>query len=210
MNFIKKQVTLLAVFILSISIFGWFSYWSFDPEFSKALDWMSTYKLTKYNTEEWFRPSDNLTREQAAKFFVEYYNTLWIEPNNLSYTWDDVLFIFNDLYLKKDFNKCNFSDINKADPSLVTYIEKACELWLMVWENWKFNPTSKISKAQVITVIWRIMRWVQDENVTPWWNNYYLLAKNIKLTKEANSLKLDRPVLRGEVVLMIYRIAHPQ
>ncbi|USN55800.1 MAG: S-layer homology domain-containing protein [Candidatus Peribacteria bacterium] len=47
---------------------------SADPEFSKAVTWMYENGLTRYNTSQAFQPDSWVTREQAAKFFVEYNN----------------------------------------------------------------------------------------------------------------------------------------
>lgn len=209
----KKMISLISVIVVSIQWLSSFSYWSYDPEFSNALSWMNKNNITKYNTEVWFRPTDSLTREQAAKFFVEYYNQKLApketDINVSTGNEDNLLFLLTDQYLNKDLSNlsnCTFSDIIKADNSLVSYIQKSCELWLMKWTNWNFDPKSKITKAQVLAVIWRMYYWQLDENVNPWWKNYYINAKRDWITKESNSTNLDRSILRWEVALMLYRL----
>jgi hypothetical protein len=50
---------------------------------------------------------------------------------------------------------------------------------LFKWSNNKFNPANSITNAQLLTVVWRMLYWMQDET----WEHY---AKPYidKLTKD--------------------------
>ncbi|MEX0598164.1 MAG: S-layer homology domain-containing protein [Candidatus Paceibacterota bacterium] len=48
------------------------SYTQNNEEISTAINWMYSNGLTSFNTIGSFRPNDNLTREQASKFFAEF------------------------------------------------------------------------------------------------------------------------------------------
>jgi len=48
------------------------SYTQNNEEISAAITWMYSNGLTSFNTIGSFRPNDNLTREQASKFFSEF------------------------------------------------------------------------------------------------------------------------------------------
>lgn len=109
--------------------------------------------LTKYNTEDWYRLTDEITRQESAKFFVEFATKIF---DKKEITWTN----------------CEFSDINQVDSTLKDYVIKSCKLWIFKWYNWKFLPNSKLTSAQSIVVVSRIIWWMMDENVNPWYSNY--------------------------------------
>jgi len=192
-NFKKLLASVSATAIIATQAMSAVVYWanaSFDPEFGKALTWMNEKGLTKYTTEDAYRPYDTLTREQAAKFFSEFAKAMWKTAD-------------------ENAQWCDFSDLAKADASLKDYITSSCKLGLMKGSSWKFMPSVPFTKAAALTVLVRTMVWTQDETVTPWWDNYYKKAKELGLTKESSSKSLDRSVLRWEVALMLYRAANP-
>ena len=53
----------------------------------------------------------------------------------------------------------NKSDMKKADPTLWAHIVYANNMWLFKGSNWKFMPLNKLTKAQAIAVLIRIVDW---------------------------------------------------
>lgn len=160
---------------------------SADEEFKSALSWMYTNGLTQFSTPEKFEPYNNLTREQAAKFFVVMQETvLWQVPvtNNRACTFSDVWF----------------------DPSLRAFVDKACAYGILKWSSGAFRPTAKISKPEFVTALVRMIEWAQrDETWNPRWSQYYQQAKTRWLTKELNANAFDTPANRYEAALFMYR-----
>ena len=69
----------------------------------------------------------------------------------------------------------------------------------------KFMPTDPMTKAASLTVLVRAMVGAQDENVQPWWKNYFEKARELGLTKETDPMALDRSITRYEIALLLYR-----
>lgn len=161
-----------------------------SEEIDKAIKWMYENKLTIYNTLDTFMGNSTLTREQAAKFFVEAVKSAW----------------------KRDLEKVvpsKLSDVHKADPTLQSYITEAVQLGLFQGTKWKFNPLKPITKAQALAVLMRAWDGMKQENVNPWYLNYYLLAdKNHLLENLGFSLySLDKEnITRKEIALLLYRL----
>jgi len=183
---IASAAAIVATQAMSAVVYGASA--SFDPEFASALNWMNTNGLTKYTSEDAYRPYDTVTREQAAKFFAEFAKKMGKTP-------DTTL-------------SASFSDLDKADSTLKTSIVEAFQMNLIKGSNGKFMPTAPFTKAAAITVLVRTVDGSKDENVTPWWDNYFKKARELGLTKETNSKALDRSILRGELALMLYRAAN--
>ena len=72
-----------------------------------------------------------------------------------------------------------------------------------------FGAKEYLTKAQAITILIRSLQGAQEENVTPWWKNYFLAAQEVKLTKEADVYALDRPLTRYELSLLLWRVQNP-
>lgn len=160
---------------------------SADEEFKSALSWMYTNGLTQFSTPDKFEPYNNLTREQAAKFFVVMQETvLWQIP------------VTNN-------SACTFSDTG-FDPSLRAFVDKACAYGILKGSNGIFRPTAKISKPEFVTALVRMIEWAnRDETWNPRWSQYYQQAKARGLTKEQNANAFDTPATRYEAALFMYR-----
>ena len=78
-------------------------------EFDKALAWMHTNGLTKYNTSDTYMPFNYLTREQFAKMIRQFYVTMGYDTSTKN-------------------TACDFRDIDNADPTLVPHILETCRL----------------------------------------------------------------------------------
>lgn len=159
-----------------------------DPEFDSALDWMYTNGMTSYSAQEDFMPFNNLTREQAAKFYAEFAET--------------------ELGLERDADaECNFEDLEEADSSLTDSIVKACEMGLIKGDGNMFLPKDEFTRAQAFTVLVRATDGEKSEDVNPWWRNYFEAAQAEGYTVETDVYDQDRATQRYEVALMLYRAA---
>ena len=156
-------------------------------EIDKALYWMFNNGLTKYDDLTSYRPDDPLLREEAAKIIGQAYIILGY-PREVKN------------------NSCTFSDADSFDPSLAPYIADTCSYGIFRWSNGSFLAQKSLSKAEALTVLIRILEWeLSSEEFTPWWTLYFVKAKNIALTNEADVNSLDRAITRREIALLMYR-----
>ena len=156
-------------------------------EIDKAIYWMFNNGLTNYDNLTGYRPDDPLLREEAAKIIGQAYVILGY-PKEVKNT------------------SCSFSDVDSFDPSLAPYIADTCSYWIFRWSNGSFLAQKSLSKAEALTVLIRILEWaLSSEEFTPWWTLYFVKAKNIALTNEADVNSLDRSITRREIALLMYR-----
>ncbi|MBS8121764.1 S-layer homology domain-containing protein [Candidatus Vampirococcus lugosii] len=157
-----------------------------DEEFELALAFLKRYGLTKYNSVDEFRPFDELTRQESAKFFAGFGGeVLGLESTN---------------------NNCSFNDISNADYTLVPKILSVCAMGIMKGFENEFSPFDNITRAESFTVLVRaILGEKLDENVNPRWDNYFKIAQELNLTIENNTWEQDRSITRYEMSLIIYR-----
>jgi hypothetical protein len=94
--------------------------------------------LTSKATITDFLPNNTMTREEASKFF--------------------------SVFAQKEFNKvessnlsCDFNDIKNADPTLRKSITSSCKLGIFQGYKNNFTPHDKLTNAQAVTVLMRIM-----------------------------------------------------
>ncbi len=157
-----------------------------DKEYVQAVWRMRDNEMTQYWDAERFRPWDYVTREQAAKFFVGY-----VDAFLSGWTTQD--------------GDCDFGDINKADATLQASIEEACRIGLFYGADGYFLPTQALTKAQAITVLIRALEKKYDETSTPRWSMYFERARVLGITKETNAWRLDAPLTRYEMALLLAR-----
>ena len=125
----------------------------------EAIHWMYENWMTIYDDWEWFRPNYNITREEASKFFVQFYSKEF------------------DKWLNSNPNN-PFNDIDNADPSLKNYILNANYFWLINWFNWNFMPFNQIKQAQAIAILVRMYKWYHDVEWPIWYKDYLDIAEN--------------------------------
>lgn len=158
---------------------------SADTEFNSAVQQLYNVGATKYQKAEEFRPSDNLTRQEASKLISQSLSSL----------------ITN--YVSN--NNCEFKDISSADPTLVNFIVSACKQWIFKWTNSNFLPNKTISKAEFIVAIMRIQYGMMDENSSPWFQKYVTQAQLDGLSKEKDLSKFESSLTRYEAALLLTR-----
>lgn len=191
-NFKKFLATATAVAVISTQALSAVVYGATsisDPEFDAALSWMYDNGLTKYDTADAFRPFDNLRRDEAAKFFVNFVTAAKLNVTE-----------------NADAN-CAFTDLADATSDLLGDIDSACKLGLFKGSDGKFMPAATLTKAQAIAVLVRGMVWPKDESVSPWYKNYFETARDLELTKETDVMAIDKNVTRYEIALMLFRAA---
>lgn len=188
---LKKLIaSLSALVVVATSIPGITtaqSMYASDPEFVDALAWMYDNGLTMFNDVNAYRSSDLVTREQAAKFVSQ--------------------FRTNVLTCAVTSPACdgNFADLSSADATLQSSINQACELGLMKGSNGMFMPKSKLTRAQLFTVLIRALEGSKDESVEPRWDNYFTAAAARGITSENDTYAQGRSINRYEAALMLYR-----
>ena len=159
-------------------------------ELSNAILRMHEKGLTIHSDPSSFKYDNGLRRDEAAKFFVQYARVI--------------------MKMKPDYTKewCSFNDLNEAWDDLQGFVVESCQLWLFKWSNGKFNPASKLTNAQAITVFMRLIGWYLDESGAHYASRYYVNAFNMGLiswTALANRNNFDIEATRGDVALMLYR-----
>lgn len=160
-----------------------------QTEVNESILWLYNNWLTIFNNTTSFMSDELISREQASKFFS----------------------VFNNL-INKDWAKstenCTLKDIKNADHSLLQYINDSCAQWIILWNNGNFMPFWKLTKAQAITILVRIVKWKLNE----WWmrryQEYYNYANEIWLL---NNLNYNETTIDGEYItrwemsILIYR-----
>jgi hypothetical protein len=81
-----------------------------SPEVVEAINWMKDNGLTTAKDINSYMPFNYLTREQAAKMFLQF-------AKALDYTTP-----------LEENPSCEFSDMKEADPNLVDSIKEVCQL----------------------------------------------------------------------------------
>ena len=66
-----KKTIILFLVLMGLSVSKSLAFEA-DTEFEESLEWMHSEGLTQYDNVNDFMPAANLTREQAAHFFVNY------------------------------------------------------------------------------------------------------------------------------------------
>ncbi len=150
-----------------------------------AVAYLNSVGITKYSDVSSFRPNDSITRQEAAKFYVEYAKAILKKVPDTS-------------------KKCNFTDESDMDSSLQSYVVESCQLGIFKgYPDGSFKPTSNILKWQAIALVLRPSIWTMEENVSPWYLNYYLKAMELWLTNE-QLIAMEWAATRWEIALMIY------
>ena len=156
-----------------------------------SIEWMYDNWLTMWNTLPEFLPYDNITREQASKFFVEF---------DAKVLWKDRWVVYNyDI----------FSDIKNADPTLKDHIIYASNMWLFKGSNWKFMPFNNLTKAQALAVTVRMVDWYLEEPAWAWYASYFNNANAYWLLKRWDFTfdTLDsKNITRWDVAIILYSL----
>jgi hypothetical protein len=129
-----------------ISLFSLANFGSAISLLDNAITWAYTKKLTIYLNADGFKPENNIRRDEAAKFFVNFAKLV----GKTSYT--------------LNVNQCQFSDINKTRTDLREIVVESCRLGIFKGSNGKFNPTGNLTNAEAVAVLMRIIDGYQEES----------------------------------------------
>lgn len=118
--------------------------------------------ITIHDTWEAFNPTRSIRRDEAAKMLT--LAVKYLPSTSKLSKWKGV--------------SCTFSDSSKAWDDLRDIIVESCEKGLFKWSNGNFNPQNSITYAQVFTVLWRMLYWMQDESKGHYASEYVKLLVN--------------------------------
>ena len=161
--------------------------WTFahTQEQQEAYQWAYNYGITTQPTIEEARLDDNLTRQAFAKMIVNYLENLaWV---NLTQ------------------NSCNFPDESKIVDDLKNFTKKTCGSEIMWKDGTAFNPTDLLSRAQLWTVLSRILRWDQYNSNGQWYYIYHVNALQDAGIMN-NISEVNTPAKRWDVLIMLKRM----
>lgn len=181
----KKIFTLLwGISVVALSTIS--CTFAYTQEQQEAYQWAYQHGITTQPTIEAANLNWNLTRQAFAKMVVNYLeNAAWSrEANSIN---------------------CSFPDENKITNDLRPYAKKTCALKIM-WSNWvAFKPTDPVDRAQLWTVLSRIL-WGDMYNSNGKW--YYIYHLNA-LKQQWIMNKIDNPqayAKRWDVLIMLKRM----
>lgn len=161
-----------------------------DPELQEAINRMNDNGLTSFTWVAGYRPFEILNREQAAKILYLFW---W-------------LFNFVTESSTPLPQECIFKDIDKANGTLMSYIEKACQANIMKGSNGYFSPKTAMNKSQFITAMVRMfIGGTMDENTQPRRTNYFQKAQDMWIVSPADLVTFENVITRYEVALFLYR-----
>lgn len=175
------------VIALTVICAWWFSF--AISQLDQSISRMNKNWLTKFTNTTDFMATNNLRRDEASKFFVQYAKEVkGLTPDTSKTT-------------------CNFTDVSKARPDLKDIIKEACQLGLFQWSNGKFMPTQSLTNAQAITVLIRMIDWKKDE--TQWHFAQLYFEKGQKLwimewLALNSTANFDKLTTRGDVGILLY------
>ncbi len=150
---------------------------------------MNEHGLTKFTTETEFMESQGRRRDEAAKFFVQYAKLLG-----------------KTTYIKTA-KQCSFSDINDSWPDLKDIVVESCRLGLFQGSKGKFNPKNQLTNAEAITVLVRLLAWIQSEIwVGHRATNYYTKANELGILQNVEMNIKESVATRGNVGVIIYNV----
>lgn len=151
-----------------------------------------SYSLTKRKWTSDYRPFSTITREEAARFFVEFAKNVLCRKPTYVYT-------------------SQFSDINEADATLESFIKNSYEYVIFHWDGWSnltetqtrtFRPKALMTEDELAAVIVRLVTNEYDETTgEDRWSAYKTFLKNYAKTQ----LRSTRRDNIAEVVYDIYR-----
>ena len=172
---------------VSLDIIAWNEKLTDSSEFMESINWMYDNGMTSYNTTESFMPYQTITRAQVAKMLDKF-----ATATNLT-------------TIRNQWN-CEFSDVN-PESEFKDSITKVCQYGVMAGSNDKFFPDQVVTKAEFVAMLIRLFDWAKlDENVNPWWTEYYKRAIEIWLISAQDTVSFTDNIARYDVATYLYRL----
>ena len=180
-----KKVFGLLWWIGIVTLFTISYSFAYTQEEQDAYEWAYKYNITTQPTIETAKLEWNITRQAFAKMVINYLeNVAWFEQTTTNY--------------------CSFPDEVKITSDLVPYAKKTCAYDIMWKDGNNFNPTKPLDKAQLWTVLSRILWWDGYNNNWKWYYIYHLNMLN-----SYGIMNNDNPtsyIKRWEALIMLKRI----
>ena len=156
---------------------------AYTQEQKEAYQWAYKYGITTQPTIEDAKMNSPLTRQAFAKMVVNYLeNIVWANLTT---------------------NSCHFPDENKITNNLKPHTKKVCAYEIM-WSNWKnFNPTQPVDRAQLWTVISRMLWWNEYNASGKWYYIYHLNA--LKQSEIINNINNPQKKTKRWDVMIIFK-----
>jgi hypothetical protein len=133
-------------FCAIISLFTLINFGNAISLLDNAITRAYTKKLTMHLNADGFKPNNNIRRDEAAKFFVNFAK------------------LIGKTFYTTNSSQCQFSDLNKARTDLREIVVESCRLGIFKGNNGKFNPTGNLTNAEAIAVLMRIVDGYQEES----------------------------------------------
>jgi len=170
-----------------------------------AIDYLYNSGLTRFSSRDEFMYNQWLRRDEAAAFFVRFVRD--VLNGDLDGDWFmDVIDDSDNDTIPTDDEQCQFFDLDQAHTDLVDEIKESCRLGLFKGHAWKFMPTDEFSNAHAMTVLIRLIEWMQNEPEDNWAREYFSRAKRAWLVQSLSASQeenLYKPITRGDVAKMI-------
>jgi uncharacterized delta-60 repeat protein len=151
-----------------------------------------SYSLTKRQWTKDYRPFDTITREEAARFFVEFAKNVLCRKPNTTYT-------------------AQFSDLADADDTLESFIKASYEFGIFHGDGGSalsadqprtFRPKALMTQDELAAVIVRLVTNEYDET---WWDDRSESYKTFLTQHAKTTLQSSKRENIAEVVYDIYR-----
>ena len=160
---------------------------AYTQEQLEAYRWAYQYGITTQPTIEKANLNGKITKQAFSKMIINYLeNVVWIQTDSA--------------------NLCSFTDEDKITSDLKIYTRKICAYNIMWFNGSDFKPTQPVNRAQLWTVISRILWWNEFDNTWKWYYIYHLNA--LKHNGIMNNIKnpVESYAKRWEVLIMLKRI----
>ena len=208
---LKTIITTLCLITSTIWFVNAWYYSEYDNNIEQTFKYVDELKYSpeyvnayNYALKNWITTIDSIinanlnweiTRIEMAKMISTYaINIAWLKPDN-----------------NKD---CNFSDVSRElDVQFKYWVTRACQLWLMWLDNdWNkqenFNPRKKVTRAQLATVLSRMLNrsyWRTIKNWEPYYDTHLKYLIQEWIINDYYKPLPDTNEKRWNVMLMLYR-----
>jgi hypothetical protein len=173
--------------------------WIILDNVADAIEYLYNSGMTRFSSPSEFMNDKWLRRDEAAAFFVRFArDVLGMDHNDPDSDGDWI----DDLVAER----CLFSDLDQAHSDLKEEIQESCRLGLFKGHQWTFMPTDEFSNAHAMTVMIRLIEWMQEEPEDNWAREYFIRARRAWLVQSLEAEQeenLYRPITRGDVAKMI-------
>lgn len=173
-------------------------------ELEKAYDFAFHHGITTMDSLQKFRANNSITRQEAAKMFVVFAEKSLGKTRDKGFSSE-----CNETHDGSWYGSPNW--IDDIDPTLVNFLIDACKANIM--KGWpiphtngamSFRPFQKLTKAQSLAILMRLVDGWQDETRNPRWFKYSEQAHKLGYIALANHNNMEVAITRGELIVWIH------